>query len=158
MAIKGLFIPGITEDMFRNASLEGIETLISEGEVYDAELEMMIISEGKLVTARPEVDFEQIKAYCRSRCLSLVSNECFEELRSVKRPEPQWIPCSQKLPEEDKYVLICSEDDPEEEYYCRMAVGWREDGYWNCWDDRADPRMNVIAWMPLPEPYRGEEK
>ena len=71
--------------------------------------------------------------------------------------EPQWIPCSQKLPGEDKHVLICLEDEPEEEYYCRMAVGWLEDGYWNCWDDRADPRMNVIAWMPLPEPFKGGE-
>lgn len=32
---KGLFIPGITAEMFRNGSLEGIENLMAEGEIYD---------------------------------------------------------------------------------------------------------------------------
>ena len=33
--MKGLFIPGITAEMFRNGCLEGIETLMAEGEIYD---------------------------------------------------------------------------------------------------------------------------
>lgn len=74
----------------------------------------------------------------------------------IRSLEPQWIPCAEKLPGEDKYVLVClGGDSPEDQSYCRMAVGWRENGYWNCWDDKADPRMNVIAWMPLPKPYKG---
>lgn len=35
--MRGLFIPDITSEMFRQSSLEGIETLITEGEVYDIE-------------------------------------------------------------------------------------------------------------------------
>lgn len=33
--MKGLFIPGITAEMFRNGSLESIEELMAEGEFYD---------------------------------------------------------------------------------------------------------------------------
>ena len=33
--MKGLFIPDITAEMFRNGCLEGIETLMAEGEIYD---------------------------------------------------------------------------------------------------------------------------
>ena len=33
--MKGLFIPGITAEMFRNGRLESIETLMAEGKIYD---------------------------------------------------------------------------------------------------------------------------
>lgn len=33
--MKGLFIPGITAEMFRNGCLESIEALMAEGEIYD---------------------------------------------------------------------------------------------------------------------------
>lgn len=33
--MKGLFIPGVTAEMFRNGCLEGIEALMAEGEIYD---------------------------------------------------------------------------------------------------------------------------
>lgn len=35
--MKGLFIPGITAEMFRNGCLESIEALMAEGEIYDIE-------------------------------------------------------------------------------------------------------------------------
>lgn len=35
--MKGLFIPEITAEMFKNGSLEGIEALMAEGEIYDIE-------------------------------------------------------------------------------------------------------------------------
>lgn len=33
--MKGLFIPEITAEMFRNGCLESIEALMAEGEIYD---------------------------------------------------------------------------------------------------------------------------
>ena len=33
--MKGLFIPDITVEMFRNASVESVAELITEGKVYD---------------------------------------------------------------------------------------------------------------------------
>lgn len=35
--MKGLFIPGITVEMFRNGCLESIEALMSEGKIFDIE-------------------------------------------------------------------------------------------------------------------------
>ena len=35
--MKGMFIPEITVEMFRNGCLESIEALMAEGEVYDIE-------------------------------------------------------------------------------------------------------------------------
>lgn len=35
--MKGLFIPGITAEMFRNGCLESIEALMSEGKIFDIE-------------------------------------------------------------------------------------------------------------------------
>ena len=35
--MKGLFIPEITAEMFRNGCLESIEALMGEGEIYDIE-------------------------------------------------------------------------------------------------------------------------
>jgi len=35
--MKGLFIPNITEEMFRNCCLESIETLMAEGEIHEIE-------------------------------------------------------------------------------------------------------------------------
>lgn len=35
---KGIFIEGITVEMFRNASLEAVETLLNEGYIEDVEI------------------------------------------------------------------------------------------------------------------------
>ena len=35
--MKGLFIPEITAEMFRNGCLESIEALMAEGKIYDIE-------------------------------------------------------------------------------------------------------------------------
>ena len=40
--MKGLFIPEITAEMFRNGCLEAIEALMTEGEIYDIEYESWI--------------------------------------------------------------------------------------------------------------------
>lgn len=95
-----------------------------------------------------------------------VSRENFEKMRPVE-PE-RWIPCSERLPEErdagilkklgtnkrSDYVLITVDVKGE-----RMtSVGCTYDGIWN-WDKKyAFPNYEAIAWMPLPEPYKGEQE
>lgn len=51
--MKGLFIPDITAEMFKNGCLEGIEALMAEGEIYDIEYSPWIpvserLPEGKI--------------------------------------------------------------------------------------------------------------
>lgn len=65
-------------------------------------------------------------------------------LRVKKLPSAQqWIPCSESLPEKDGYYLTTT---------CYRQV---YADYWN--EDHFDRTEAVTAWMPLPEPYKGEE-
>ena len=55
-----------------------------------------------------------------------------------------WIPCSERLPEEQVNVLFCDVD-------ADIYVGIRYRGRW--WAGEDDPIKNVVAWMELPKPY-----
>ena len=73
--------------------------------------------------------------------------------------ETQWIPCSEKMPEEAYGCLVTVMDceaysmEDFENIYPEF-VGW--DGEtWNDGDGEEIP-FEVIAWMPLPKPYKGE--
>lgn len=90
--MKGLFIPDITAEMFRNGCFESIEALMAEGEIYD-------------------IDYSP------------------------------WIPVSKRLPEEEGLYLVYTEEQP---FVCSF-----EDGEFFI--------DEVLAWMPLPEPYRESE-
>ena len=69
----------------------------------------------------------------------------------------QWIPCSERLPEEDGLeVMFCSRRG-------RVHIGkYHDDASLNRWFSYRDKIrfMNdeVTAWMQLPEPYKGEEE
>lgn len=66
------------------------------------------------------------------------------ELKSAQ----QWIPCSERLPR--TYCLFCDIDGD-------VFYGHRYDGKW--WADGQDYRIkNVIAWMPLPQPWKESEE
>lgn len=65
-----------------------------------------------------------------------------KQLPSVQ-PE-RWIPCSERLPEKDGYYLTTT-------MYYQV---YRD--YWN--GDNWDRTEMIIAWMPLPEPYKGEQE
>lgn len=69
----------------------------------------------------------------------------------------KWIPCSERLPEEEEYILLsfanCTgldigryENDGEND---KFYPGDDEETY-------AHYGLIVNAWMPLPEPYKGE--
>lgn len=51
--MKGIFIPEITVEMFRNACLESIEELMAEGEVYDIEYDPKSVQPQRMVL--PEI-------------------------------------------------------------------------------------------------------
>ena len=57
--MKGLFIPDITAEMFRNGCLESIEALMAEGEIYDIDYSLWVPVSERL----PEVDEDGYSDY-----------------------------------------------------------------------------------------------
>ena len=80
--------------------------------------------------------------------------ECIEYMALRDLPSAQrWIPCDERLPEDDETVLVTRDDGT-----CKIATfevgeienGWQMDSWYT--------EDNVTAWMPLPDCYQGDGK
>lgn len=61
----------------------------------------------------------------------------------------RWIPVEERLPENEHSVLLCSVRG-------YIDVGFYIRGVWRTGFSAADIVKDVVAWRPLPEPYRPE--
>lgn len=99
-------------------------------------------------------------------CKDTATTECavreLEELPPAQ-PESHWIPCSERLPVIKEHhvsepcIVYCSNGaygfaGLEENIFGQVG--------WNCErdDEYHEPLGEVLAWMPLPEPYRAERR
>ena len=80
----------------------------------------------------------------------------FKEELEADRPQG-WIPCSERLPSEKDYigdvVIWCTDKSI-------VGVGWYYESTksWATIDDTFPPILGeVIAWMPLPKPWKGAD-
>jgi hypothetical protein len=145
-----------------------------------------------------EITLEDVKEYCKPRCLSIISNELLHELthRKIKVLEKkpcedairrqdvldyihesemggwvelstetwveavtnmtpvipkqkmwQWIPVSERLPEDNTKVLVTMDATYKE----KVLITWYQDKEYGFLCGL------VTAWMPLPEPYESQE-
>lgn len=79
-----------------------------------------------------------------------------ERLRDVTDRMPsaqQWIPCSEKLPEKSGLYLVTTPFDRLEPVHSRY---FNERGEYSFWSGH--PMNEVVAWMPLPTPYKGGQE
>lgn len=85
-------------------------------------------------------------------------------------PNPRWIPVTERMPEEDVAVLVSyrykeGEGDTSHSNiaitsYGQMYFGGHKVGiqHWRAPFKYFHSNYEVVAWMPLPEPYRKEER
>lgn len=104
-------------------------------DIQDAENQLM-----KLPTIQPEV-------------LACGSGEL------VAQPEPQWIPVERELPEDMQFVLLTvrrlKNGYNHEPFISVGYIGWNHQHWWCAHDGDCEiSKVEVIAWMPLPEAYK----
>ena len=113
--------------------------------------------------------------------LPLVTNSAFADavkaLPSADRPQG-WIPCNERLPEDIRPVLVTWKNTDPASYY-QYIVGKHFIGtahyhigkwYWysnvtedflaeygECETEEFDEAIEAVAWMPLPEPWKGAD-
>lgn len=98
-----------------------------------------IVNRYKLVTARDFLEMiEQLQ----------------EDLEQDEK-ENGWIPVSEILPEESDYYMTCIYNEISNKYYCRSEWFSINNNYYGelVWIDLKSYEK-VVAWRPLPEPYK----
>lgn len=73
-----------------------------------------------------------------------------------ERPQGKWIPVSERLPDVDggEYLVYRKTDAFIKRPFCIDIARWYSDDTEN---NGFNKYSEVIAWMPLPEPYKEEE-
>jgi len=99
-------------------------------------------------TEHPEESY--MEGWCKG--FNSATDHCMHHVihaPTVEQPEQRWIPCSKRLPENRRYVLVTYQH----EYgLIDHGITWYGEA-----EKKWDTSRNVVAWMPLPEPYRGGE-
>ena len=109
---------------------------------------MRLIDADELLTAFPVDDEPTLTKSCVRMTI--------KNMPTIE-PEQRWIPCSERLPEESgqyiitvKYVHV----DGYEDLYAEHGE-WDGDHWEMFCLGHCGEVEDIIAWMPLPEPYQG---
>lgn len=129
-----------------------MDDLISRQSAIDAHCELCVYSHRCNCDICPDVEVFKLLPSAQpdiARSIAtIIENE--KDMRVILASKPsaqQWIPCSERLPEEYAQYLICYEDG-------ECFVYWLEDADWA---RGVIEKEHIVAWMPLPKPYKGEE-
>ena len=80
-----------------------------------------------------------------------LSCENNSEITRLSQNNDGWIPVEERLPENEHSVLTCGNPG-------WIDVGWFVQGVWRTGFSAAEITNEVVAWRPLPDPYRPERE
>lgn len=72
--------------------------------------------------------------------------------------EPQWIPCSERLPKMKEIVLITNDKGHVRCGQYRGVGFFSKNDERPHWNWKGNTLETVVAWMPLPKPYEVEDE
>ena len=92
------------------------------------------------------IDADALKDRAFGKRGGLIHTSDIDEMPTIE-PQPQWIPCSERLPEASDKVLCCTATKKGQK---NIVIGYyiADKEYWAC-----GMNSNVIAWMPLPDVF-----
>ena len=65
--------------------------------------------------------------------------------------QPRWIPVTERLPNNDDFVIVTVKDESGDSPYIYSDFGWYLDRA-GCWIVNTEQRTDITHWMPLPKP------
>lgn len=74
--------------------------------------------------------------------------DSFDRVTKGIKQEPRWIPVTERTPDKDGLYLVSVKNDHLRRY---SKTCWYSDKNWFA-------RQDVVAWMPLPEPYKAKSE
>lgn len=124
-------------------------------------------------------DFDKWAEDIKKQNKSIVCIPCDAEVVSADAVQGEWIPCGEKMPKELERVNVTWLNHDPPFYYQHIkdipqtdtAVYYRGKWYWwdatlidvlaeygeDCNAEQIDKDIEILAWMPLPTPYKGGE-
>ena len=82
-----------------------------------------------------------------------------DEVNDTNVPS-NWIPCSERLPNEEEFIKVYCRNIYAAEFIVMIKGATLPTTLYfknGSWTDMEGNYYNVVAWQPLPEPYKGEE-
>lgn len=93
-----------------------------------------------------------------ARAMNIIRSH-MEEGEDTNVPS-NWIPCSERLPNEEEFIKAYCRNIYAAEFIVMIKGATLPTTLYfknGSWTDMEGNYYNVVAWQPLPEPYKGEE-
>ena len=113
-----------------------------------------------LPSAQPETDgfCTDCKEYDQERHFCPRFDRVIKTTIDEMKAEQRWIPCSERLPEDGVYLIYAPNykggSSSAKEWHHGIMFSKFKNGKWSIEHGYYERPNCVLAWMPLPEPYR----